>query len=82
MQITVNLPDDLAGHPEPAREAIEALALAGFRSGALSPYQTRLLLGFETRYELDGFLKQHNVWEQAYGVDDLKRDCADLDRSV
>lgn len=82
MQITVDLPDDLAGHPQPAREALEALAVAGFRSGALSTYETRLLLGFATRYELDGFLKQHNVWEQAYGVADLQHDIADLDRST
>ena len=82
MQITVDLPDDLADHPEPAREALEALAIAGFRCGTLSPHEARLLLGFETRYEFDGFLKQHSIWEQAYGVDDLKHDRADLDRSV
>jgi hypothetical protein len=74
MQITVQLPDDLAQHPDPAREALEAFAIAGFRSGALSAYQTRLLLGFETRYEFDGFLKQHQVWDRAYGLQDLEDD--------
>jgi len=49
MQITVELPDDLAKHANPVREALEAFAIEGYRSGALSAYQTRLLLGFETR---------------------------------
>ena len=74
MQITVDLPDDLAVHEQPAREALEALAIAGYRSGALSTYQTMRLRGFETRYELDGFLKKHEVWEWAYDVEDLEQD--------
>jgi len=31
-------------------------------------------LGFETRYELDGFLKARNVWEHAYSLEDLEKD--------
>lgn len=80
MQITVQLPDDLAQHPNPAREALEAFAIEGYRSGALSAYQTRLLLGFETRYELDGFLKEHGVLDHAYGVDELESDAAGFER--
>ena len=49
MEITVRLPDDLTQHADPAREALEALAMEGYRSGALSVYGTRLLLGFATR---------------------------------
>ncbi len=59
MQITVQLPDDLAGHAAPAREALEAFAIESYRSGALSAYQTCLLLGFETSYEL-GWLSQRS----------------------
>lgn len=80
MQITVQLPDDLAQHADPAREALEAFAIEGYRSGALSPQQTRLLLGFETRAELDGFLKQHGVWNHAYSVEDLEKDAAGFER--
>ena len=76
MQITVQLPDDLAQHANPAREALEAFAIEGYRSGALSTYQTRLLLGFETRYELDVFFSQHQVWDHAYSIDDLAQDAA------
>jgi len=80
MQITVQLPDDLAGHAAPAREALEAFAIESYRSGALSAYQTRLLLGFETSYELDGFLKDHEVWDHAYSVEDLEKDAAGFER--
>ena len=80
MTITVELPDDVAKHENPGREAVEALAIAGYRSGALSPYQTRILLGFETRYELDGFLKSHQVLEHSYGIEDLEQDMASFHR--
>ena len=80
MRITVQLPDDLAQHPNPAREALEAFAIEGYRSGALTAYQTRLLLGFETRYELDGFFKEHGVLDHAYGIDELKSDAAGFER--
>lgn len=80
MQITVQLPDDLAQHPDPAREALEAFAIEGYRSRALSAYQTRILLGFETSYELDGFLKDHEVWDHAYGLADLEKDAAGFEQ--
>jgi predicted HTH domain antitoxin len=81
MQITVQLPDDLATRPNPAREALEAFAIEGYRSGALSAFQIRLLLGFETRYELDGFLKDHEVWEHSYTVEDLEKDAAGFEQN-
>ena len=79
MQVTVEIPDDLARilapqGQDPARATLEAVAIEGYRSGTLSPYQTRRMLGFETRYELDGFLKAHNVWENSYGLDELEQD--------
>ena len=80
MQITVQLPDDLAQHSDPAREALEAFAIEGYRRGALSAYQTRLLLGFDTGYELDGFLKRHEVWEHAYSLQDMEKDAAGFER--
>ena len=79
MRITVGLPKDIAQSPDPAREALEALAIQGYRCGALTSFQTRCLLGFETRDELDGFLKGHNVWEHAYSIQDLRRDCDTLE---
>ena len=80
MQIIVTIPDDLAKHPDPAREALEAFAIEGYRSGVLSAYQIRRLLGFETREELDGFLKARQVWDRAYSVEDLEKDAAGFER--
>ena len=79
MQVTVEIPDDMAlrlavSGQEPARTTLEAVAIEGYRSGALTASQTRRLLGFETRYELDGFLKAHNVWENSYSLEDLEQD--------
>ena len=73
MEITVKLPDDLAQHPEPGREALEALVIEGYRSGALSHYQASQLLGI-SRFQFDGFLKQRNVHEHAYDIQDLDQD--------
>jgi hypothetical protein len=79
MQLVVEIPDDMAqsltpNGEDPVRTALEAIAIQGYRSGSLTPAQTRRLLGFETRYELDGFLKAHNVWEHAYSLEDLEED--------
>lgn len=78
MEITLNLPEDIAHGLESKwkdlpRAALESLALEGYRSGALTRPQVRRLLGFETRNELDGFLKQHGVY-LTYGPEDVERD--------
>jgi hypothetical protein len=39
----------------------------------------RRLLGIETRYELDGFLKAHEVWID-FTLEDAHRDTAMLER--
>ena len=73
MQITVQLPDDLAQHPNPGREALEALAIEGFRTGTLSQYQASQLLGL-SRLEFDGFLKQRHIYDHAYDENGLEQD--------
>ena len=73
MQITVQLPDDLTQHPDPGREALEALAIEGYRAGALSHYQASQLLGL-SRFEFDGFLKKRHIYDYAYDVEDLEED--------
>lgn len=85
MQVIVEIPDEMAKSlaalgKDPARAALEAVAIEGYRSGALTALQTRELLGFETRYQLDGFLKAHKVWENAYSVEDLEQDRRTLDQ--
>lgn len=79
MQITVQLPDDFAQHANPGREALESLAIEGYRTGTLSHYQASQILGIG-RLEFDGFLKERNVTEHAYDVEDFEADCETLRR--
>ena len=51
VQITVELPNDLTQRPNPAREVLEAIAIAGYRSGNLAAYQAGRLLGLTSRFD-------------------------------
>jgi hypothetical protein len=78
MELTVQIPDALATRMSASggdlsRRAIEALALEEFKSGRITKPELRRLLGFGTRYWLDGFLKSHDVYED-YTMADLERD--------
>jgi hypothetical protein len=78
MEITLNIPDELARQvvsegKEPARVALEALALEGYRAELLSESSLRQMLGFETRMEVHAFLKEHGVYLH-YDVSDLDQD--------
>jgi Uncharacterised protein family (UPF0175) len=80
MNITVNIPDsataDLASAgPDPARALLEAFALDGYRAGRLSEAGVRRLLGFETRDEVDGFLKEHGAFMH-YTMEEIEQDTA------
>ena len=79
MKITVDLPDDVAQRPDPGREALEALAIEGYRSGALTHYQASQLLRV-SRLEFDALLKRRHVEEHAYDVEDLEQDLETLGR--
>jgi len=78
MEVTLTIPDSLAlqiaaAGKEPARAALEALAVEGYRSRQLSEFQVRQMLGFETRMEVHGFLKQHEAYMH-YSLADLEQD--------
>jgi len=67
MKVILELPEDVARNlaPEgadPARAALEAIAIEGVRSGRISTGQARRLLGFATGVQVDGFLKDHGVY--------------------
>jgi Uncharacterised protein family (UPF0175) len=79
VQITVTLPDDLAAPllpcgQEPAWTVLGALALEAYRLRRITGYQLRTLLGIPSQNELDGFLKQHEVYD--YTIEDFDRDLA------
>ncbi len=83
MELTVQIPDDLARRlgvdsAVLSRRALEGFALEEYKSGHITKPELRRLLGFATRYELDGFLKAHQVWEDIM-IDDLRRDVRDLE---
>jgi len=83
MNVTVEIPDDLADRMRAdggdlSRRALEGLALEEYRTGRLTEYQLRRLLGFETRYELDGFLKAHQIWADVT-IEDLRQEMRDLE---
>jgi hypothetical protein len=78
MEIILNIPDDLARQvasegKEPARVALEALALEGYRTERLSESAVRRMLGFQSRIQVHEFLKQHGVFLH-YSVSDLEQD--------
>jgi hypothetical protein len=49
----------------------------GYRTQTLSAAQVRRMLGFQTRMEVDAFLKQHGVYRN-YTEEDLDRDIETL----
>ena len=55
------------------RALLESFALEGYRSGKLTEEQIRRILGFGTRTQVHGFLKDHGVYLN-YGLDDLELD--------
>jgi hypothetical protein len=78
MDLIVQIPDDLANRMsvsggDLSRRALEAFALEEFRSGRIAKPDLRRLLGFGTRYRLDGFLKSHGVYED-YTMEDFEED--------
>ena len=85
VDLTLPIPDDLAarlsaaGDGDLARRALEAFAVEEYRAARLTRPDLRRLLGFETRAELDGFLKARGV-NEAMTWAEFERDREDLDR--
>ena len=81
MQITVEIPDELAAilagsGTDLPRAALEAIGLEAYRQRRLSSYQLRTLLGIPSRFELDAFLKEHQV--EKYTAEDFEHDLATI----
>jgi hypothetical protein len=78
MQITLELPDDVAQGLEAQvknlpRALLESFAVEGYRSGKLTEEQVRKILGYGTRMQVDGFLKEHGVYLD-YTLEELDRE--------
>ncbi|MDQ3013968.1 MAG: UPF0175 family protein [Acidobacteriota bacterium] len=68
MEVMLTIPDDVAavlrngGSASVSRKLLEMAALEGYKSGEFTSPQVQAMLGFESRFELDGFLKAHGVF--------------------
>ena len=76
MNVTVSIPDELAGslagRPDLSRQMLEAFAIESYRSETLSLGQVAELLGLSID-ETHAFFKKHRV-PVDYTLDDLERD--------
>jgi hypothetical protein len=78
MEVAIHLPDDVAAAvpwEDIPRHLLEQIALEGYQERWLSEAQIRRLLGYATRMQVHGFLKDHGV-PLHYTVEDLDRDRA------
>lgn len=78
MTITVDIPEEIAARliaagQDPARAALEAIALEGYRNDRLTEAEIRRLLGFENRLDVHRFLKEHGAF-LPYTAADLAHD--------
>ena len=85
MQVTIELPDEIAEDLRPKngadlpRAILEMVALEGYGSGELTHAQVGRLLGIDYRFDVDAFLKAHGV-SLHYTVEDLEEDRETLRR--
>lgn len=78
MEVTLQIPDDIACHMTEAggdlpRRALESFALEEFKRGRITKPELQRLLGYGTRWKLDGFLKAHGVYED-YTLEDFEQE--------
>ena len=78
MQVTLNIPDNLAAQfaaegKDPSRAALEALAIEGYRTEHLTESEVRQMLGYETRMQVHTLLAEHDV-PLHYSLEHLQQD--------
>jgi predicted HTH domain antitoxin len=78
MQITIELPDDIANQLQlqPAnisRRILELIAADNYRQGRIGAAQVRRMLNFSSRWETYEFLKREKAY-LPYTEDDLEQD--------
>ena len=85
MQVVVEIPDEfsrqiLRSGQDPSRALLEDAALKAFSEDRITARELQQVLGFDTRYQLDGFLKVRGIDHGAYGPEDLEQDTHTMDR--
>lgn len=56
-----------------SRAALEAMLVAGYRSGSLSRYEVQKILGFQSRWQTEAWLKERRAYPDI-SLDDVIRD--------
>lgn len=76
MSVQVEIPDSVFSLPpgEVSRQVLETVAIEGFKTGQLSTFQVKKMLGFESRSEVHRFLADHDVPWVDYSVEDAKHE--------
>ncbi len=77
MEVTVQIPDEIASRVTAAgddlsRRTLENFALEEFREGRITKVELRKMLGLE-RIELDGFLNSHSVPYDGYTLEEINQ---------
>jgi hypothetical protein len=77
MEVAIQMPDSLVQRLQEhwedlPRRVLESVALEGFRQRIITTEELRQLLGFETKFEVHVFLKEHEV--PFYTLADLEHD--------
>lgn len=81
MNLTVEIPDDIASRltaagEDLARRALEVFAVEELKAGRISEPELGRILGLQ-RLEIDPFLKAHGVYED-YTIEDFENERAAL----
>ena len=83
MQITIELPDDIANQLQAgdiSRRVLELIAADHYRQGQIGAAEVRRMLNFSSRWETYEFLKREKAY-LPYTEDDLEQDVQTI-RSV
>ena len=85
MNVAIELPEDIGRQLESAwgdmpQRVLEAIAVEGYRSGALTRAEVGRVLGL-AYWETEAFLKERQAY-LAYSAADLEQDRAALDRAL
>jgi hypothetical protein len=76
MEMSIQIPDSVAQRlssegKNVSRWLLERAGIEAKKAGEITSFELRQMLGIESRYELDGFLKEHGVYFE-YSDEDLQ----------
>jgi hypothetical protein len=83
MEVTIRVPEDIVvrwqAQGDIPRDVLEGAALEAYRKRIIGESHLQQWLGFETRFDVHRFLKEHGV-PMNYSLEDLEHDRQTHDR--